>query len=108
MRPEKKTEAHELALVSPEDAYRTELNTNPDPDYQESFDWDSDPSVILHDQTATAAYFNERGELIVRQRDTLGEEGFLFIAPENIEQFLQGLGARATTQPTTRLKVVKE
>src|SRR4051794_15603608 len=93
MKPEK-TDAHELAL------------SKPDPRDQERFDWNNDPSIILHDQAATAAYFNERGELIVRQRDTLGAEGFLFIAPENVEQFLQGLNARATKQPTTRLKVV--
>jgi hypothetical protein len=76
----------------------------------QAFDWDRDPSVILHDQAAVAAYFNSFGELIIKQRDTLGEEANLFIAPENVEKFLKGLGDRASpSAPTTMamLKVVK-
>jgi hypothetical protein len=40
----------------------------------EPFDWGNNPSVILHDQAAVAAYFNPYNELVLRQRDTLGCE----------------------------------
>ena len=51
---------------------------------EERFDWDTDPSVIIRDQAAVAAYYNRTGELVVRQRDTMGSEAILFVAPENI------------------------
>jgi hypothetical protein len=48
-----------------------------------SFDWENDPSVILHDQAAVDACFTKSGELVVKQRDTLG-------APD-VDVFLQDL-----------------
>ena len=84
---------------------------------EEEFDWDNDPSVILRDQAAVAAYYNGAGELVVRQRDTMGSEAVLFVAPENIETLLKGLADRAEhgerpagtslVQPSTRLTVIK-
>ena len=59
------------------------------------FDWLNDPSVILRDQAGVAAYFNRFGELVVKQRDTLGAPATIYIAPENIPQFLAGLRDRA-------------
>ena len=51
------------------------------------FDWENDPSVILHDQAAVAAAFSKSGELVVRQRDTLGcHEATLYIAPETTKK----------------------
>ncbi len=61
----------------------------------EEFDWEHDPSVILRDQAAVAAYYNPSGELVVRQRDSMGCEAVLYVAPENISQFLHGLTDRA-------------
>jgi len=70
----------------------------------EPFDWERDPSVILHDQAAIAAYRNKFGELVVKQRDTLGApEATLFVAPENVEAFLDGLCARARPCKKPRL-----
>lgn len=54
------------------------------------FDWQNDPSVILRDQAGVAAFHNRFGELVIAQRDTLGSEGVIFIAPENVERFLKG------------------
>ena len=61
----------------------------------EMLDWDNDPAVILHDQAAVAAYYNSMGELVVKQRDTLGCEATLFIANENISRFVARLRDRA-------------
>jgi hypothetical protein len=69
---------------------------------QERFDWDHDPAVILHDQAAVAAYLNPIDELVVKQRDTLGQEATIFIAPENVELFLQGLSKRAAPLPIAK------
>jgi hypothetical protein len=79
-------------------------NSNSDPQ-DESFDWDHDPAVILHDQAAVAAYFNPIDELGIKQRDTLGAEATIFIAPENVERFLEGLGQRVAPQ-RKKLRVV--
>jgi hypothetical protein len=73
----------------------------------EPFDWLNDPAVILHDQAAIAAYFNRCNELVIKQRDTLGEEATIFITPENVERFLDGLGERAAPKPAPKkLRVV--
>jgi hypothetical protein len=79
------------------------------------FDWENDPSVIIRDQAAVAVSHSPSGELVVRQRDTLGAEAILYVAPENIERFLTGLSDRASisapvtslVQPSTRLTVIK-
>jgi hypothetical protein len=73
----------------------------------EPFDWLNDPAVILHDQAAIAAYFNPCNELVIKQRDTLGEEATIFVTPENVERFLKGLSERAGPLTTTKkLRVV--
>ena len=46
------------------------------------FDWENDPSVILRDQAAVAVSHSPSGELVVRQRDTLGAEAILYVVPE--------------------------
>ena len=60
------------------------------------FDWENDPRVIIRDQAAIAVDYSESGELVILQRDTLGAEAHLFVAPENIPQFLKGLSDRAS------------
>ena len=58
-------------------------------------DWENDPSVILRDQAAVAAYFNPHDELVIKQRDTMGYPATIFITPENVSRFLDGLDVRA-------------
>jgi hypothetical protein len=70
---------------------------------EENFDWERNPAVILHDQAAVAAYFNKFGELVVRQRDSLGCEATLYVATENVEKFLEGLSDRAQRRKKLRL-----
>jgi hypothetical protein len=73
-------------------------------DQEKPFDWECDPSVILHDQAAIAVYFNPFNELVIKQRDTLGgPEATLYVAPENIDAFLQGLSDRARPLKKPRL-----
>jgi hypothetical protein len=69
----------------------------------ENFDWETNPAVILHDQAAVAACFNRFGELIVRQRDSLGCESTLYVALENVEKFPEGLSDRARPRKKPRL-----
>jgi hypothetical protein len=73
----------------------------------QDFDWLNDSAVILHDQAAVAVYYSSHGELVITQRDTLGQQATIFIAPENVEHFLQGLSKRAAPQPAPKkLRVV--
>ena len=70
----------------------------------EPFDWERDPSVIVHDQAAIAAYYNTFDELVIKQRDTLGApEATLYVACENVERFLEGLSDRARSRKMPRL-----
>jgi hypothetical protein len=73
----------------------------------EEIDWNNDPAVILHDQAATAAYFNRAGELVIKQRDTLGTDGVIYVAPENVEKFVHGLRDRALPALKKKLRVVE-
>jgi hypothetical protein len=73
----------------------------------EHFDWQNDPSVILKDQAGVAAYYNKDGELVVRQRDTMGAEAVLYVSPHNIEQFLNGLADRAADRPEPDTSIVQ-
>jgi hypothetical protein len=63
----------------------------------DDFDWDTDDSVILREQRATAAYRNRHGELIIRQRASRCDDGdtFVYISPENEVSFMEGLAKRA-------------
>jgi hypothetical protein len=70
----------------------------PEPTQEEDwdFDWNNSPSVILREQSATAAYYNPFGALVIRQRDPFGDaDPFLVVEPENVAQFLSGLRDRA-------------
>ena len=103
-RPEKQT-GQEVVLPAGEETEEN-LPLFPTPTAEEAqgicedidwakFDWLNDPCVILRDQAGVAAYFNRFGELVIKQRDTLGGEGLIFIAPENVSKFLAGLRDRA-------------
>jgi hypothetical protein len=97
---EKQT-APELELESGEETDESlPLFPTPDPaSTQEEedwkFDWLNDPSVILRDQAGVAAHFNRFGELVIKQRDTLGASAAIFIAPENVTKFVAGIRDRA-------------
>jgi hypothetical protein len=69
-------------------------------------DWENDPALVLHDQAATAVFFNRAGELVIKQRDTLGSEGAIFVAPENVEKFVHGLRDRVLPALPKKWRVV--
>ena len=35
------------------------------------FDWMGDSGIVIHEQPAIAVYRNERGQVVIRQRDVL-------------------------------------
>lgn len=63
----------------------------------EDFDWNTDDSIILKEQRATAVYHNKLGELIIRQRAAWDDDRdtFVYIMPENVVAFLEGAAKRA-------------
>jgi hypothetical protein len=64
---------------------------------EEDFDWNTDDSVILKEQRATAVYHNKLGELIIRQKAAWDDDRdmFVYVTPENIVAFLEGAAKRA-------------
>jgi hypothetical protein len=72
----------------------------------DDIDWNNDPALVLHDQAATAVFFNLAGELVIKQRDTLGADGVILIASENVEKFVEGFNARARPIRPKKLRVV--
>jgi hypothetical protein len=64
---------------------------------EEDFDWNTDDSVILKEQRATAVYHNKLGELIIRQRAAWDDDRdtFVYVMPENVVAFLEGAAKRA-------------
>jgi hypothetical protein len=64
---------------------------------EEDFDWNTDDSVILKEQRATAVYHNKLGELIIRQRAAWDDDRdtFVYVTPENVVAFLEGAAKRA-------------
>ena len=63
----------------------------------DEFDWETDDSVVLKEQRATAVYHNRKGELIIRQRAAWNDDldAFVFVSPENIVEFLEGAAKKA-------------
>lgn len=57
----------------------------------EEFDWSDSESVIIPEQPETAAYFNKRGELVIRQRKWPDDDPCIFISPTQIAKFLDKL-----------------
>lgn len=64
---------------------------------EEDFNWNTDDSVILKEQRATAVYHNKLGELIIRQRAAWNDDRdtFVYVTPENVVAFLEGAAKRA-------------
>jgi hypothetical protein len=61
------------------------------PEANSDFDWNDTESVVLHEQPATACYFNEDGDLVIRQRCWPGDDVLVVIAPDQIDTFIDKL-----------------
>jgi hypothetical protein len=49
-------------------------------------DWNSDdPRIIVRDQAAIAVFVDEQGDVLVWQRDTLGEHARVYLTPHNAQ-----------------------
>jgi hypothetical protein len=58
----------------------------------EHFNWYSDDSVLLEKQLRTAVYLNQHDDLVIRQEaDYRDNEVFIFIARQNIMEFIDKL-----------------
>jgi hypothetical protein len=60
------------------------------PTEKDDFDWSGD-SVTLHEQPATAVYFDKSGRLVIRQRNWPEDDTFIYIANDSVETFLDKL-----------------
>ena len=84
---------HENPAASTADAVELPL-ANPalppenDPD---AFDWNDRDCVVLTEQYATAIYFNEVGELVIRQRRAIDVDQFIFINQDCAGTFIDKL-----------------
>jgi hypothetical protein len=67
----------------------SEARATPEPD----FDWTDNNAVVLHEQPATAVYFNTQDGLVIRQERTWDreEDTFIVISKENVQQFVDKL-----------------
>jgi hypothetical protein len=64
---------------------------------EDDFDWNTDDSIVLREQRATAVYHNRLGELIIRQKAAWDDERdtFVYITSENVTAFLEGAAKKA-------------
>jgi hypothetical protein len=59
---------------------------------EERFDWIKDDSIILEKQLPIAIYLNRRDHVVIRQEGGAdGEDAFIIIAPQNIQEFIDRL-----------------
>ena len=63
-----------------------------EPDFDD-FDWAKDPSVVLHEQRATAIYRNRWNGIVIRQERTWDEDSdpFMIISEDNAVTFMEAL-----------------
>jgi hypothetical protein len=61
------------------------------PEPSGDFDWNDAEAVVLHEQPATAVYFNKEGSLVIRQRRWPDDDAFIYIAETSIADFLDKL-----------------
>ncbi|MCC8956133.1 hypothetical protein H8B02_22680 [Bradyrhizobium sp. Pear77] len=57
---------------------------------RDDFDWSVDP-MVLREQLATAIYFNDTGDLVIRQKQWPGEDNLIFVAPNCQQEFIDKL-----------------
>lgn len=65
-----------------------------DPEDYDDFDWNSDQSVVLRDQRATAIYRNPFEGIVIRQRKHWPDEEsdpYMIITEENAVTFMEAL-----------------
>ncbi|MGY4160199.1 MULTISPECIES: hypothetical protein [unclassified Bradyrhizobium] len=58
---------------------------------RDDFDWSVDGAMVLREQLATAIYFNDSGDLVIRQRQWPGEDNLIFVAPNCQQEFIDKL-----------------
>lgn len=64
--------------------------TEPEPENE--FDWNTDSSVVLNERPATAVYFNNAQDLVIRQKQPWdSEDAFVYIPRDAINEFLDRL-----------------
>jgi hypothetical protein len=77
--------------------------TSPESFCKEEIDWNAD--AVVKDQAAIAVYANSQGEIVLHQRDTLGEEAIIFVDPVHAEAIanaiLSAAGIEARKEPMT-------
>jgi hypothetical protein len=61
------------------------------PPKEEDFNWQDDSSIIVEKQLPIAVYFNKRNELVIRQEQEDDYDAFIFIALQNIGEFIDKL-----------------
>lgn len=55
------------------------------------FDWADTGDILLPEQPETAAYFNARGDLVIRQRCYPHEDKCIIVANELVDTFIDRL-----------------
>jgi hypothetical protein len=79
------------------------------PGNSSEINWQNDDRIILNDQAAIAAYINEYGQLVIMQRDTLGDpESYIFIAPESVKTFARAISRLAGETSAERTRRYRE
>jgi hypothetical protein len=74
---------------------------------QKEFSWSSDREcVVLNEQPATAIYWNENGDFVIRQHEWPDDDTIIVIGKNNVEHFVEMLcdatGHRAAGIPSAR------
>lgn len=85
--PQLKADLEKIEKIAREEAARAVLSG---PDYDD-FDWGTDPSVVLHEQRATAIYRNRHNGIVIRQERTWDEDSdpFMIISDDNAITFAE-------------------
>jgi hypothetical protein len=93
--PQFKADAEKLERIEIAEAATAVLaasGPSNDQSYDE-FDWCRDPSIVLHEQRATAIYRNGWNGIVIRQERTWDEESdpFMVITDENSVMFMEAI-----------------
>jgi hypothetical protein len=92
--PSVSTNDHDTQKIGPQTPPRQALlATKPDPDGD--FDWATDSSVIISEQPETALYWNDRHQLVIRQRRWPDEDSFVFFNSPHLKHLICMLQAEA-------------
>ncbi len=57
----------------------------------EDFDWSDDDAVVIREQPETAIYYNQRGGLVIRQRNWPDDDVYVYFNAEVIDVFIDKL-----------------